>query len=1134
MVLPETRQAPYVVDFNSNIRIYNAGPNTNQRMTSGVAFVVDRRKVEVLEFREISERIAAVIVQCKHGRIGIIGCYAPTDCSTEHNLKETFYTVLRKTYKSLSLQCSSVVVLGDFNARLNADECRNGGLVGPHGTFVEQTSDNGLRLLEFCRKYELRLMNTFMKKPKDQHKMTWYHPATKKGVILDYVLAPRSVNVTDVRASQGAEIGSDHSLVTSLIDFREGKPTPPKRNRSTRVKRWNRKSVVNSVLQNPKPFRQALAHQLSNAEDSNYDAIVDGIQKAASGLVKKGTLQKSWFEERRSTLVEQRDKVTAYKRTWLKRKSSSTRYEKYKRERARYNKMIQDAKDTFIEEKLNRFESLRDPDPRTAYQVLREVLGVATCPWQYRRRHILPIDNVVLCSHYKALFNAEEVCDPQQLCVDCNVRESDLTLTELIASLKRLKSGSAPGLNGIRPELIKYGGKSLDRALLTFFNKVWRGEVPMPRSWVDAEVISLFKKKGSNRDAANYRSIFLLDVIGKAYAGIVCDRLRCQLDGNISRSQHGFRTNLSTEQAILGVRSLIQYARDTKQSMVLIFIDLTKAFDTIPWRIIFSTLNRRKVSFNIAHSIRQMMDTPMGHLRDSEEIFPMKRGVRQGSKEGPPLFNLVFDDVLKELDGQVNYGLDMRRSDGELWRVRHIEYADDLVLITSSIEEAQSTLDSLLKILTDYGMTVSTQKTKFMTINVDGTNSELLADSGSIEKVSEFVYLGTPLNVESNNDTFIDRNVRKARGTLARLRPGLRSNLKMKSKCRMLDTFMKPILTYGLSSTVIRAKDHNRLKAVLNTCRRMILGINRRDEKSVAELEELVTLNSVSQELRLRRIGLWFRASLRHDSLVRDILSSEMICPTILNRRKTYTKDWLCQLKTDVKDLVDDCDQWVSFPIRITRINSIDKREDFRPCLKGQRDHLIDCSEDQCFRRFATVKERNLHVKRDHAGERAIPNDNPFQCSIGNCNKSYKTRGWYVKHLSTAHNIAEDEAPPQGRLISQRSTTGHQPVEGTARDVSGTSLFKCPWPGGACGKQLPTWKGICNHCTRDHAWSAITKMPVRSRRTKQELTRVSLTIRGPCSLVGEQRTSAREAAQAHSAGMGSHVDLSGSQQSRAS
>lgn len=94
-------------------------------------------------------------------------------------------------------------------------------------------------------------------------------------------------------------------------------------------------------------------------------------------------------------------------------------------------------------------------------------------------------------------------------------RDTNLTAKELQLVKCQLNLSKSSGLNGLRSELLKWSGSSLDKLLLRYFNDYWQSKYSLPLSWVVAEVISTYNGKRVRTDLANYRSIFLLDTGGK-------------------------------------------------------------------------------------------------------------------------------------------------------------------------------------------------------------------------------------------------------------------------------------------------------------------------------------------------------------------------------------------------------------------------------------------------------------------------------------------------------------------------------------------------------------------------------------------------------------------------------------------
>lgn len=91
----------------------NSEHKVNARPTGGVAFLA-RRDLKV-DCCLISNRVATLTLQVGPAKIGLLGCYAPTEPSEDIKAKEAFYRRVKKAYRTLSVQCKHLVILEDFN-----------------------------------------------------------------------------------------------------------------------------------------------------------------------------------------------------------------------------------------------------------------------------------------------------------------------------------------------------------------------------------------------------------------------------------------------------------------------------------------------------------------------------------------------------------------------------------------------------------------------------------------------------------------------------------------------------------------------------------------------------------------------------------------------------------------------------------------------------------------------------------------------------------------------------------------------------------------------------------------------------------------------------------------------------------
>ena len=116
-------------------------------------------------------------------------------------------------------------------------------------------------------------------------------------------------------------------------------------------------------------------------------------------------------------------------------------------------------------------------------------------------------------------------------------------------------------------------------------------EYIVPNNFKLASVIPIHKK-GSHTCLSNYRPISLLSVFNKLLEKLMCKRLVSFLEQNKTffNNQFGFRAGHSTGHAILSIIDKIQRAIDNKEFSCGVFLDFSKAFDTINHDILLKKL----------------------------------------------------------------------------------------------------------------------------------------------------------------------------------------------------------------------------------------------------------------------------------------------------------------------------------------------------------------------------------------------------------------------------------------------------------------------------------------------------------------------------------------------------------------
>ena len=393
----------------------------------------------------------------------------------------------------------------------------------------------------------------------------------------------------------------------------------------------------------------------------------------------------------------------------------------------------------------------------------------------------------------------------------------DCDTDEIIKIISGFANGKA---SDIPVRIVKRAAPVLAKILKLLYNNcISEGIFP---SCLKTGRISHVFKKGDEQLIENYRPVSILPIFGKIFEKIIYTRMYSFVvaQGILHENQFGFRQSHSTSHALNYAVTKIGEKIKSGESVIGIFIDLSKAFDTIDHQKLLYKLENygiRGVAGDLVKSYllnRQQYTETVG---EKSKCLKVLFGVPQGSVLGLLLFLLYINDLI------------------QCCKVSNfVLYADDtnIFVCAPTYEEALAKANNVLKSVLEYMMVnkllINLTKSYYINFTKNMTIydncPQLKINDTVIKEVDEIKFLGILLDKKLSFELHVNYLCKKLCCCIGSLKH-MRNFIPEKLKINLYHTLFESHLSYGISvwGGIGNAKI-DKLLIVQKRCIHMLLG----------------------------------------------------------------------------------------------------------------------------------------------------------------------------------------------------------------------------------------------------------------------------------------------------------------------
>ena len=385
-----------------------------------------------------------------------------------------------------------------------------------------------------------------------------------------------------------------------------------------------------------------------------------------------------------------------------------------------------------------------------------------------------------------------------------NAKFTEITLSEekIKKVIKKMKAGTAPGLDTISSTYYKELVNQLSRPLLLLYSRVLNhNELPM--DWQISKVSPLFKGSGLKSDVGRWRPLSLGCVSLRIFERVYELDFRPFLEENdlLPSFQHGFRAKKSCVTNLLSSWNMLANKVDKGHSPNVLNLDGTAAFDCLSIPEILKKLQELGIGGKAGLFIESWLTKRYQYVQINKAtsyIAEVKSGVPQGSVLGPIIYILASSPGLVKAVSETN---DECASLGLQNRIRILTYADD-VKCSFYLRDEEDLLcvniliEKLEEYTVDTNLRFNASKSQLLRLGAKNFECDLELSGCLIPEVKLMKDLGCWFNKGYTFIPMMNTQISKAKAVIQMVKHGLQARDTTSLK-QLFQMYMQSTLLYA-------------------------------------------------------------------------------------------------------------------------------------------------------------------------------------------------------------------------------------------------------------------------------------------------------------------------------------------------